>query len=212
MPGTERSAVTAAALVDAAEAEFAATGFERASLRAVMRSAGADPGAVHYHFGGRPALAAAVLDRILRPLNERRVELLDVALVEATGASGPTVPTLVDALVRPDVEAAVELRARSDAAVDRSRLLGAIYLDPAAFVIEQVEAHFRPVAGRFLPRLVAALPDHDVEVLSWRIRWVLFGTLGAVLSGPPEPAPLSPDVLLDRLVTSLAAAIAAPTE
>ena len=65
-----------------AEAEFASAGFQHGSLRKIMREAGVDPGAVHYHFGGREALAAAVLDRILAPLNARRLELLDAAVAK----------------------------------------------------------------------------------------------------------------------------------
>ena len=45
------------ALINAAEEEFANAGFDAASLRKIMRAAGADPGAIHYHFGGCDALA-----------------------------------------------------------------------------------------------------------------------------------------------------------
>ena len=90
------------ALLDAAEAEFADAGIETGSLRKIMRAASADPGAVHYHFGGRKALAEAVLSRVLVPLNARRLELLDRA--EASGEL--TLAELVDALVRPDIETA----------------------------------------------------------------------------------------------------------
>ena len=203
---------TAAALVDAAEDLFAADGFERASLRAVMRTAGADPGAVHYHFGGRPALAAAVLDRILAPLNARRLELLDQARAADpdVGSPGPQplqLPAIVDALVRPDLETAAELRRRGSG---RSRLIGAIYLNPAAFVTERVEAHFEPVAQRFLPELMASIPDVDPETVGWRVRWIVFGTLGALLSDPDEPFRRPIDELAARLATDLAGALAAP--
>ena len=45
------------ALINAAEEEFANAGFDAASLRKIMRAAGSDPGAIHYHFGGCDALA-----------------------------------------------------------------------------------------------------------------------------------------------------------
>ena len=90
-------------LLDAAEAEFATEGIETGSLRRIMREAGADPGAVHYHFGGREALAAAVLERLLVPLNARRLELL----AEVVAGGQPPPARLVEALVRPDVEAAL---------------------------------------------------------------------------------------------------------
>ena len=184
-----------------------------------MRAAGTDPGSVHYHFGGRPALAGAVLDRILAPLNARRLELLDRAEERHRGAvdqragpavgSGEGVPLadLVEALIRPDLEAALDLGCRGR---ERARLIGAIYLDPAAFVTERVEAHFAPVAERFLPGLIAALADVPPDLIAWRVRWFVFGTLGALLSDPDEPFSVDAARLTDRLVASASAALAAP--
>ncbi|MGF1595653.1 MAG: TetR family transcriptional regulator [Acidimicrobiales bacterium] len=117
------------ALLDAAEAEFATEGFETGSLRKIMRDAGADPGAVHYHFGGREALATAVLDRILAPLN----------------------------------------------------------------------AH----------RLVTALPHVRFDVMAWRVRWCVFGTVGALLADESAAFDRPADDLIDVLVRALAATIAA---
>jgi len=206
---------TTAALLDAAEAQFAGEGFQRASLRAVMRAAGADPGAIHYHFGGRPALAGAVLDRLLAPLNRRRLELLDAAIA---ATARPPVPMrdLVDALIRPDLELAADLERRG---TGRARLVGLIYLEPEAFVAERVEAHFAPVARRFLPEMISAAPHVAPHDLAWRVRWVVFGTLGAVLATPggageesgdlPADAPVDAaiDGLIERVVPSLAAAL-----
>ena len=158
---TEQS--TLVALLDTAEARFASDGIDRASLRAVMRDAGTDPGAIHYHFKGRQALAEAVLDRVLVPLNDRRIELL-----ESLRAGERSLPRLVEALVRPDVEAAHELERRG---AGRARLMGAIYLNPATFVTARVEERFRPVAARFMPDLVAAAPGVPPDVLAWRVRW-----------------------------------------
>ena len=198
---TEQS--TLVALLDAAEARFASDGIDRASLRAVMRDAGTDPGAIHYHFKGRQALAEAVLDRVLVPLNDRRIELL-----ESLRAGERSLPRLVEALVRPDVEAAHELERRG---AGRARLMGAIYLNPAAFVTARVEERFRPVAARFMPDLVAAAPGVPPDVLAWRVRWPIFGTLGALLADPAELHNHVPDELIDRLVDTLAPALGAPT-
>lgn len=198
---------TAAALIDAAEQHFALDGFDGASLRAVMRAAGADPGSIHYHFGDRRALAGAVLDRILAPLNTRRLDLLASAEDRHGGAGSVPPAELVEALIRPDLEVARDLSQRGRG---RARLIGAIYLDPAAFVTERVEAHFGPVAERFLPHLTAALPALPPDLLAWRVRWFVFGPLGALLSDPDEPLALGPAALTNRLVTAATAALAAP--
>lgn len=190
------------ALLDAAEAEFANQGIESGSLRNIMRQAGADPGAVHYHFGNREAVAAAVLDRILVPLNARRLTLLDRAVANGR----PLLPQLVEALIRPDIEAAHVLHARSPG---RARLIGAIYTRPSDFVATTVAAHFAPVADAFRPHLEATLPHLPVGDVAWRIRWCVFGTVGTVLTDTSAPFKQPADDLIDDLVRTLSAALAA---
>jgi AcrR family transcriptional regulator len=190
------------ALLGAAEAEFASAGIESGSLRKIMREAGADPGAVHYHFGGRQALAAAVLDRILVPLNARRLDLLD----EAVASGPPVVSQLVEALIRPDVETAHALHAQSPG---RARLIGAIYTRPSDFVAATVATHFAPVADAFRPHIEAALPGRSFGVVAWRIRWCVFGTVGALLTDEEAPFERPADDLINELVGTLAAALAA---
>lgn len=190
------------ALLDAAEAEFAEVGIETGSLRKIMRTARADPGAVHYHFGGRRALAEAVLERILGPLNARRLELLD----RATADGSPPLPELVDALIRPDIEVAHMLQRRSPG---RARLIAAVYLRPSEFVETAVAAHFAPVANAFRPHLETALPHLPFPTMAWRIRWCVFGTIGSLLADETEPFERDSDELIGELVTVLSAALGA---
>jgi AcrR family transcriptional regulator len=190
------------ALLDAAEAEFASTGFESGSLREIMRQARADPGAVHYHFGGRQALAAAVLDRILVPLNARRLELLD----EAVRSGSPVVSQLVEALIRPGIETAHVLHSRSPG---RAKLIGAIYTRPDDFVAPTVAAHFAPVADAFRSHLETALPLLSFGEIAWRIRWCVFGTVGTLLTDDTAPFERSADDLVNELTRPLTAALSA---
>jgi len=62
---------TADALLDAARDLFAERGYDGASIRAITRSAGANLGAVTYHFGSKEALYHAVIESKIRPLRER---------------------------------------------------------------------------------------------------------------------------------------------
>lgn len=190
------------ALLDAAEAEFGSAGIGDGSLRKIMREAKADPGSVHYHFGSRQSLATAVLDRILVPLNARRLDLLD----EAVEAGSPVVSQLIEALIRPDIETARSLHTKSPG---RARLIGAIYTRPSEFVAATVAAHFGPVANAFHPHLKAALPDRSFGEVAWRIRWCVFGTVGALLTDESAPFDRPTDDLIDELVRTLSAAIAA---
>ena len=190
------------ALLNAAEAEFAAVGFDTGSLRRIMRTAGTDPGAIHYHFGGRAALAEAVLTRLLAPLNDRRLELLE----RAVSSSDLRLPHLVEALIRPDIETAHALEARSPG---RARLIGAVYLHPVDFVEAAVATHFAPVAEAFRPHLEAALPHVQFPVVAWRVRWCVFATVGTLLADRSAPFDRDPDALITELVRILSAALAA---
>lgn len=122
------------------------------------------------------------------------------------GSGEPTVATLVEALVRPDIETAHVLHARSPG---RARLIGAVYLRPADFVEATVAAHFAPVAEAFRPHLEAALPHVPFPVLAWRVRWCVFGTVGALLTHESAPFERDPDDLVVDLVRALSGALAA---
>ncbi len=143
-----------------------------------------------------------MLTRILVPLNARRRELLDRVAMSAE----PRLDGLVDALVRPDIETAQALNVRSPG---RARLIGAVYLRPADFVEAAVAAHFAPVAEAFRPHLEAAIPHVPFPVIAWRVRWCVFGTLGALLTHESAPFERDPNDLAAELVRILSAALAA---
>lgn len=64
-------AETRADLLAAGRKLFARRGFDGASVRAITRAAGANLGAVTYHFGSKRALYSAVLEQGLCPIAER---------------------------------------------------------------------------------------------------------------------------------------------
>jgi AcrR family transcriptional regulator len=72
---------TRAAIVAAARAEFAARGYEGATLRGIARAAGVDPRLVHHYFDGKDDVFAATMELPVRP-----GEI--VARVTAAGADG----------------------------------------------------------------------------------------------------------------------------
>lgn len=62
------------ALLRAARSLFAQKGYDGASIRAITRQAGANLGAVTYHFGSKRALYESVLETVLEPLRRRIAE------------------------------------------------------------------------------------------------------------------------------------------
>lgn len=65
-----RGRATREHLVDVATELFAAEGYDRTSIEAVMRAAGVSKGALYHHFPGKDALFEAVLDRITLRIEE----------------------------------------------------------------------------------------------------------------------------------------------
>src|SRR5215813_8847975 len=109
-------------LVAAATQLIADGGEEATSLRAVSRAARSNAAAVHYHFGGRDELLAAVVARLLEPVQSQRLE----------------------ALVRPDLELLAELRPDR---VRVAQLLGRP-AEPGTAVAALVERQFEELAAR----------------------------------------------------------------
>jgi AcrR family transcriptional regulator len=94
---------TRQALVEAATQVFAEQGVFTASLVEVTRRAGQrNRGAVHYHFGSRDGLLAAVLEQHAPFLARREGELLALARTTPDDELGP----VLEAIVRPAVELA----------------------------------------------------------------------------------------------------------
>ncbi|MBF6456726.1 TetR/AcrR family transcriptional regulator [Nocardia cyriacigeorgica] len=83
-------------LLAAAERLLLESGYERVSIRAVCAAAEVNPAAVHYHFGSKQALVAALLQSRLGPLWEASLD--DLADRAATVAE--CVDAVLDPLAR----------------------------------------------------------------------------------------------------------------
>lgn len=111
---------TRAALLDAAEELFAAEGIENVTLAAITKLADQrNGGAIHYYFGGRDGLLAAILDRHEAVLDEVRMD----ALIELRRSGAVT----LEALLRIGIESLAgrldSASGRSFLAIQRNRLL-----------------------------------------------------------------------------------------
>jgi AcrR family transcriptional regulator len=196
-----------AELLDAAERLIADRGVEGVSLREIGVAAGhRNNSAAQYHFGSKAGLLAAVFERRMAPINERRLSLLaSVADGDARG--------LVDAWWRPFAEAVLV-----DPPTGYAGFTAQAVTHPAfeAFRVEQravtagldeVVARLEPVvpAGAFALRLrlaaVAATqlfadlerrivdgePVPDVDRVLDDLGDALSGLLTAPVTAPQEP-------------------------
>ncbi|RMH60323.1 MAG: TetR/AcrR family transcriptional regulator [Calditrichaeota bacterium] len=82
----------------AAEEVFADNGIAATSLRAIVKKAGANVAAIHYHFGSKEALIRAVFHRHIEPINNERLALLNALEADT---SPITMEQLVHAFLAP---------------------------------------------------------------------------------------------------------------
>ena len=192
-------------ILDAAEQLFSLQGFAATSVRDITTAAGVNVAAVNYHFGGKEELLRGVTDRVVEPLNERRFMLLD-ALLNVSEA--PTVAQLVEAFVRPDIEALQRLSSRAPHA---ARYLGRIYSDQTPWIREMTRAQFIEVGRRFVPLFAAALPELSISELEWRIEQMVAAVVHTFATWPEGGmSDQEASSLIHRLTGMFAAALRAP--
>ncbi len=106
---TRNAALTQKRILDAAETEFAAKGFDGARLGAIARAAGVQQALIHHHFDDKARLYREVIDRALSAMTTEGWDIL-ARTVRSVSAHGGTRWTEAD--LRPLVSAFVELLQR----------------------------------------------------------------------------------------------------
>lgn len=201
-------------ILDAAERLFAERGVEGVSLREITRAADVNIAAIHYHYGSRDGLVRAVLDRVIVPLNEMRLELLENARAQCE--SGPLrVESILDAFIRPDLVTIERLRDRGRG-IALARFLGRTYSQPTPLVQQIMREQFAVVAERFVGELGRALPRVPRAEIEWRMNCGVVGVVVALFAqatprGVPGPFDTG-DVegTLERIIAFVAPGLAAP--
>ena len=194
-------------LLDSAERLFAERGLGGVSLRAINAEAGLSPAALHYHFGSKPALVTALLERRMDTLMERRRARLD-ALAEAPPEA--IVRGVIQALVAPLAEFLTE---DGEAGLRYVRLLHRLDADgdlPRDFVAER----YREGVVGIGPLLDRALPHLSPGLVRVRLAIAIDAALRSladwqVLAGRSDPAFVLP-ALVAALVDFLVAGLEAP--
>ncbi len=100
----EAGAETRRKLLDVAERLFATRGLDAVSLRDITETAGANMAAVHYHFGSKQDLIAALVERRSGAIGKRRSSLLD----ELEKSPTLDLRSVVRAIVLPTAEMVAE--------------------------------------------------------------------------------------------------------
>lgn len=148
-------------ILDAAEAVFAAKGFEGATTRAIADKAGVNLALLHYHFGSKEHLYEFVLSQRAGEINATRREMLAKAL---SRSGGPRIEDVLDALFRPVVEYS---RSAGESGKNYARIV--IQLTSAADErsIRLASELFDETAREFIAAIEACFPDLGKSNAVW---------------------------------------------
>jgi AcrR family transcriptional regulator len=177
---------TRSRILDAAERLFAERGFEAVSLRQITRDADVNIAAIHYHYGSREGLLRAVLDRVIVPLNQMRLEMLDRALDTRRGKPLP-VGVVLDAFIRPDLVAINDLR--NGRGVTVARLVGRTYSTASPPIRKIGAEQFALVWRRFNTELARSMPGLPPEEIQWRLGCVVGVIVSLFVHATPPGVP-----------------------
>ena len=198
-------------ILDVAERLFGERGFPATPLRDITTEAGVNVASVNYHFGSKEALLAEVLERRLKPINARRLELLD-AVEASSGGRPPELEAVIRAFLSPPFHSQ---RAWGDQGRNFLRLVGRIHGETNEEFRATFVKQFDAVFERFRAALHRARPELDDADLSWRMLFMV-GSMAFTMSWGPTllargrgPA-RAPEEVLESLVLYAAAGMAAP--
>lgn len=165
-------------ILDVAERQFMAHGYEGTSMRKITGAAEVNLAAVNYHFGSKEALLREVFKRRLSWLNSERLRALDALEKQAVGA--PLKPSQV-------LEAffGTLLRMGADESLGGMtflRLLGRTLTEPAEFIRTFFAGEYAEVIERYKLALFRALPDAPKAEIVWRLHFML-GAMSYAIAG-----------------------------
>lgn len=155
----ERREAATQQILDAAEAEFAANGFDGVSLASVAQSAGLDTAHLRYYFKTKQELFENVVTRRSKIMNELRERKLRELLNSGEEIS---LAQVIDIFVRPGLENA----SRDEGWRNHSKIIS--YVNSSAGELERLMSSlFDQVALLFIDALRRVFPDASEDDLFW---------------------------------------------
>lgn len=196
-------------ILDVAERLFADAGFASTSLRDITAEAGVNLAAVNYHFGSKEALLVAILERRIRPVNERRLALLDELESRTTNGGGPTLEQIVTVFVSPPFQYAIVEGTRRREIL---KLVGQLHSQVNPEIRRLFVQQFDESRKRFTASFQRVLPDIAPEEVARRLTYIV-GAMSFMMSWGEEsghPPSQAPERQLQSLIEFASAGMAAP--
>lgn len=147
-------------ILDAAQAEFSALGYDGASIRGIAQKASVQIASIRYHFGSKDDLWQAVFARHAHEVTKRR----DV-FYETLRSRGdiPTASEVAEAMLGP----ALDLRYRSKNGRSFAKLMANMMANPDKRSTKMTEKFFDPSVGDIVAHFKDALPGLESEEAYW---------------------------------------------
>lgn len=199
-------------ILDVAEELFSEQGLDRVSVRDITQAAKVNLAAVNYHFGSKDKLVAAVFERRVIPVNEARLARLAAltAGLPGRGKKGPSLEAILEAFIRPTLEAAADTSKGEKAF---TKLFGRCLSEPSLELETLLRKQFEPLMERMDAALMKALPHLSRSEIFWRMKFT-FGALHHWLLTrerflPPWLESIPTEAQVQRLIAYAAAGLRA---
>jgi AcrR family transcriptional regulator len=157
-------------ILDAAERLFARRGFDGTSMREIAQAAGVAQALLHYHFRTKEGLFEAMFQRRSGAINRIRLARLDQLMKAGT----PAIEDLVDALLRPTVEAGHD-PARGGATF--ANLILSTGFSPHDWQKGLIAASYDAMARRYIAAIRQALPGMTLADATWGYLFIIGAAL-----------------------------------
>ncbi len=189
----EKPSATRERLLDVAEELFARRGLDAVSVRDITREAGANLGAITYHFGTMRRLIVAVFERRMAPLSRQRLEALE-ALEKSVGRGALPLEGVLEAMFRPAVMEAIDKQRKG---MLFGKLMARSMMDPNPYLEKYIHGHIEPVIRRFDAALLRAMPNLTPEDVFWRMHLLVGGLHQSLLMMGRKPPGGIPPLRMD---------------
>ena len=148
-------------ILNVAERQFGEKGFAGTTLRGVIKEAGVNIAAVHYHFGSKEELFVAAIRRVAQ-------QMVPIQLEELSKYTSqdkiPSVENIMEAFFGPPLRMISQM---GEAGIIRGQFIGRCRAEPLP--MQQLgDREFDESQQRFLDILQRALPNHTRLELEWK--------------------------------------------
>lgn len=167
---------TSETILDCAEEEFAAHGYDGTSLRIIAERAAVNQALIRYYFGSKDGLYRAIFLRRGHALSAERVRLLEA--LERRRSPAPRLQEIVYAFLKP----AMDVRTQGAGGIAYMRLLARLQNETDALSRDLRRDVYEASTQLFIKALQRAVPKVDPAAMYWRMVF-LVGAYFYTISG-----------------------------